>query len=466
MEIKKQKKITLTGLFGRYISAFVIIEIFLALFCFVFVLSGTVMWGGVFLPANYAEQQLRENSGKIRSAEKVTGDLIPGGCYYGVFDNEGSFLYGSLEKTEQRKAWEKYQKENIYAEGKGYYSFFQRTDGNVCIVKYFIVMRYANEKWNETLPPPETLVIWLIAGLFVALTVISGVLLSLCFARRIKKQLAGLGRATEKIAASDLDFEVGSSGIREIEAVMVSLGKMKNALKKSLEEQWDAEQLKTRQISALAHDIKTPLTVVRGNAELLAEEKMEEGNLECVKEILKNTACIEDYLASMRQVLKGETEPGKTEKIQIRELTGELRQAASELGAAERIPVAWEICEEEGEVLCCRDELLRAFRNIVSNALEHTEPKKGIQVKISLKQEGDFYLVAAVRDFGPGFSGKALLHGREPFFSGDESRHHRSHQGLGLSIAESFLTRQGGFLKYGNVEEGTGAEVSLWIKVL
>ena len=73
---------------------------------------------------------------------------------------------------------------------------------------------------------------------------------------------------------------------------MMSLEKMKAALKDSLQQQWESEQQKNRQISALAHDIKTPLTVVRGNAELLAEGELKEEDQECVLEILKNV----DYI--------------------------------------------------------------------------------------------------------------------------------------------------------------------------
>ena len=73
------------------------------------------------------------------------------------------------------------------------------------------------------------------------------------------------------------------------------------------------------------------------------------------------------------------------------------------------------------------------------------------------------YLKVSVRDYGPGFSQKALLHGKEAFFSGDESRHDRTHQGLGLSIAAYFMKRQGGFVEYHNVDKSQGAEASLWI---
>ena len=312
---------------------------------------------------------------------------------------------------------------------------------------------------------------------------------SRCFARRMRRQLEGLCEATEKIAASDLEFESRPSDIQEIGDVMMSLEKMKIALKDSLQQQWESEQQKNRQISALAHDIKTPLTVVRGNAELLAEGELKEEDQECVLEILKNVDYMEQYLDSMRQVLRGREEEEPHKMVSAEKLAYKLLEEAEAIGTAEKIPVIMgrentdkrkdkdfsRLLEDEtentDEILCCMDEVMRAWKNILGNALEHTDPVQGIQIEIGTEKVSDNldsfrkYLVASVRDYGSGFSDQALIYGSEPFFSGDDSRHDRKHQGLGLSIADTFMKKQGGFLKYGNSVEGDGAEVSLWIKI-
>jgi len=210
----------------------------------------------------------------------------------------------------------------------------------------------------------------------------------------------------------------------------------------------------------------TPLTVISGNAELLTEGELCSEDLFCVQEILKNARDIEQYLDSMRQVLKGQKNRTEQERVSCSDLAWEFKEAACRLGEVKRIPVFLETeeGEHEGEILCSRTELLRAWKNIVSNGLEHTSPGKGIRIEICEKVLEDPYLVVSVRDYGQGFSKEALIHGTEDFFSGDESRHDRKHQGLGLSIAENFMKNQGGFLEYKNVEKECGALVSLWIK--
>lgn len=477
MEIKK-KKVTLAGLFGQYIFVFVIRTVLAAVISFAVMFFMILMPGSWFLPANYAEQQLVHTKEKLQEADSVTEEMIPSGSLYGVYDRNGKFLYGSFDAEVQKDAWEKYQKDNIYPKGKGYYFFIKKNNGDICIVKYFVALRYANERLNDILLPPETFNMFLTLGVFVILTLLNGFFLSRRFARRLKSQLACLSEATAKISANDLEFDTEASTIQEVDDVMTSLGKMKDALKHSLKQQWDAEQIRNQQLSALTHDIKTPLTVVRGNAELLTESEIREDDRECANEILKNTAFIENCLDSMRQVLRGQKERKCSEKISQKNLTEELRNQVSQLAAVCKMPVSFNIptAGEKTQILCRKEEILRAWGNLVSNALEHTDPEKGIYVSMKERerqqgtetttesQRENQYLVVSVRDYGAGFSEKALLYGAEPFFSGDESRHNRTHQGLGLSIADKFMKQQGGFLEFKNVEDGQGARVSLWIK--
>lgn len=574
MEIRK-KKISLAGLFGRYIFMFVTGTFFAAL------ISGAVMFflilipSGPFLPANYAEQQLINTKETLQEADITEEEMIPSGSLYGVFDREGSFLYGTFDEEVQKDAWKKYKTDTIYPQGKGYYFFVEKNNGEICIIKYFVAMRYAKEKLNEILPSPEVFNMILTLGVFITLTVLNGCYLSGKFSRKLKKQLACLTEATARISENDLEFAAETSEIREVDEVMASLEKMKEALKVSLKTQWDTEQLKKQQLSALTHDIKTPLTVVRGNAELLVEAELQEDDRECAEEILKNAGFIADYLDSMRQVLKGQKEQKSWQEVSVEELSGEICDFVRQLAAVRKIPLSFEVRtekqkeevkkvfgrnvnqdirhlerspEKEKSILCCKEEILRAWGNLVDNAMEHTDPEKGIRVTIEreilqedfAKEEGsagrqvfignqdfmgkqyfaektkcvksydsvrnqdlmekhgfvenqefgkkaeimgeedsagktDFiiisdsgqdhreYLRVSVRDYGSGFSQKALLHGKEAFFSGDESRHDRTHQGLGLSIAADFMKRQGGFVEYHNVDKSQGAEASLWI---
>ena len=72
---------------------------------------------GWILPANYAEGMLTGRARQIQSAERVTEDLIPETCWYGVYDREGTYLYGTFEK-EERETLRKLIQETVREELK------------------------------------------------------------------------------------------------------------------------------------------------------------------------------------------------------------------------------------------------------------------------------------------------------------------------------------------------------------
>lgn len=464
MEVRRKRK-TLAGLFSKYAALFCINTLLLVVIMLGVVLGMTDL--GLILPANYAETKLSENEAQIRKGAERLESLLPYGCTYGVYSSDGVWMDGSFLEEEREDAWKRYDKANpyhLYAAGnKGYYRFIEMDDGKICIVKYQLIMRYSIPQWNRLLPPPEIFMLILDFILFI----LNVVLLSGHFAKKLKAQLQELSVITDKIAANDLEFETKASDLQEINEVMTSLGRMKDALQDSLQKQWDMEKQKQEQLSALAHDIKTPLTIIRGNAELLEEGNLTEEDRECASYILANVKEIEQYLTTMRLVLHGKEREEDKKALSCSSMEEMLRETAKQLSAAEKIPVSFDIQPLPGKVFCYEENLLRAWNNIVSNAAEHTDREKGLDIFVRKEErEGKLYLVAAVRDHGTGFSEKDMQHAAEEFYSGDTSRHDRNHQGLGLSIAKRFMEEQGGFLEYKNRSEGNGAEVALWVKMV
>lgn len=115
-----------------------------------------------------------------------------------------------------------------------------------------------------------------------------------------------LKNTTEKIEQQDLDFVVESSKIYEINNILFSMDKMKLALKNSLEKQWMLEENRKEQISALAHDIKTPLTIIHGNTDLLIEINENPELLEYMEYISKGVTQIEKYINTLIDISKTE----------------------------------------------------------------------------------------------------------------------------------------------------------------
>ena len=123
---------------------------------------------------------------------------------------------------------------------------------------------------------------------------------SIRFGKRIRKQMQPVLNAIEQIKNQNLEYESPYSGIKEFDDCLSAIDDMRHALKESLEQQWKTEQEKNRQMSALAHDIKTPLTIVRGNTELLLETELTKEQENNVNYVLNGTTQIQNYIQKLR----------------------------------------------------------------------------------------------------------------------------------------------------------------------
>lgn len=131
--------------------------------------------------------------------------------------------------------------------------------------------------------------------------------------------------------------------MKEIDDCLSSIDEMRNALKDSLEKQWRAEQEKNRQMSALAHDIKTPLTVVRGNAELLSETKLTEEQKSYIEYIANSALQMQNYVQTLIEVTKSaEGYQYIPETIRIEDILEDIRKQALGLAEVIHLKINWQ----------------------------------------------------------------------------------------------------------------------------
>ncbi len=474
IQVETGKRRTLTGIFVKYICIFCVNTVLLA--AFMLLLFNVLVSIGVVLPANYMERQINEKREEIINTKKVTQEMLPVGSRYGVYDRNGYFLYGNFDEKDCKDAWEAYTDNDTFADGGGLYQFLLRENEEICIMRYYIKTQAVNAFFRKYLPAPDICIVLLFIVLFFLQTIV----VSKHFATMISKKLKVLNEVTESIQGQDLEIGEVHSDIKEIDEVMTSLAQMGSALKESLDRQWRLERYKREQVAALAHDIKTPLTVIKGNAELLAEEELLEACKEYSGYIRENVTEIEDYLVKLQDMLFMEEKTQTAESISAVKLSERLKERAKELAAGYyggKIKVEEDREEKDalcGDILCNLAEIWRAWDNIITNALEYTfrtslsqAPKEKVIriVMETVEEDGIHYLAARVIDRGKGFTKEELIYASEQFYQGDKSRHEKNHRGLGLYIASQFLLRQGGRLVLENeAEEGYGGRVSLMLK--
>ncbi len=294
---KVKKQVNLSKILIQYIFAFSIGTI--ALVTFFMILFQVGVNAEVILPANYYEQQIESQRDTIVKAEQ-DDDQILKQYKYVVYDFSGNVIQGSINKDYAGQIWN-----NIHKDEKGdskyYYAVIER-DQDICVILYTLHATFKNPFLQKYLPSPEVCEIVLFILLFVA----EVIFLSRSFGKSLSKEMLILRNITDKIQKEDLDFQVEQSKIKEVNEVLTSLVKMKDELNHSLRTQWNMETNRREQIAALAHDIKTPLTILRGNAELLNESMLDSNQKKCNEHILKSIDEMEIYMKSLLDITKCE----------------------------------------------------------------------------------------------------------------------------------------------------------------
>jgi len=269
------------------------------------------------------------------------------------------------------------------------------------------------------------------AGIFATIVVlVMGIYLS----RRISKPLVELSEAAKNIASRKLSHRVPIRTNDEIGEV----GKAFNQMAESLESN---ELLRKNLIADVAHELRTPLSILRGNLELLEEEVIEpspEVFASLHEESIRISRLVED-LQSLSHADAGELKFD----CNIEDLSQVVENVATEL-AREAAKKNIEIDVQATEsipILMDRYRIGQVLYNLMSNAIRYTEQG---QVQVTVTNMPNCAKVE-VCDHGPGIAKEHLPFLFDRFYRVEKSRNRMSGgSGLGLAIAKSFVEAHDG----------------------
>lgn len=451
--IKKREHSLRTLLLSYVVSLTVLSVISSLLILSLFSLSYRI---GVVIPANQVESDLSALRSDIETSKVFNPNVLPDGTRYVFLTRDFKLKKSNMPVNLQEESLLNYQFKNAHGGIYGYFQSFERSDG-IVIVNYQLSPRYRNAWMNQYFPNADLM---MIGSMMVSILLIF-VVLTFFYANKLRQQLRPILRATEKIAEQDLDFQTSQSTIKEFNQVLSGLDHMRVALRESLMENWKAEQDKQNQISALTHDLKTPLTVSRGNAELLAMTPLNAEQMDLLKHFQKGITQVDAYVKELSELNKMSLTKSLTlEDISAREFVEDIYDQTLSLAQTKQINVAFDKKDIKKEIIGHWDRSLlnRAFMNIVSNAVEHTP--SGSQLLLTARVEEDEFTFICL-DSGPGFSLESLEKATQLFYQEDKSRQSRNHSGLGLTIANDIVRLHHGSLSLSNDDNTGGAKVTI-----
>lgn len=429
-------------------------------------------------PANYYEKQIPGIDAYVRnknvalllqSGEEGLQNTISGnGIYYQVIDGEGNILYGTNREKLFKNKTELYNQLNTTIKRQNYYIHTVpiiddsgKVLGAVALSYQLKVSYMEGHGW------------WVIVVLIVALLspflYIVGftMLFSRIFVNNINRPLQLLMDASQKIKEKDLDFEINYHSDNELGKLCFAFSEMKEELKKSLSTQWKMEQERVEMVEALAHDLKAPLSIVRGYSEALIDANIGGDEKLCkYLAVIKGNAEKSSVLVQQMQYTSDlEKSDVRLQLVPVR-LSEFLEQKVSqyELQAKQKgIDIVLNIQNEnQMSILIDTDKLERILDNIVSNSLQYTPIAGRISISVKAEKENIFYEIC---DSGSGFSQRDMEKAFNKFYRGDEARRSKDgHSGLGLFIVKQLIEQLGGSIKLSNTESG-GACVTFQHKV-
>lgn len=280
--------------------------------------------------------------------------------------------------------------------------------------------------------------------------------------RSIAVPLVKLRKATQNIKEGNLDFVLEVEGKDEFSQLCQDFEEMRKRLKESTEEKILMDKENKELISNISHDLKTPITAVKGYVEGIMDgvadtpEKMDR----YVRTIYNKTNEMDHLINELTFYSKIDTNriPYTFSKLNVENYFSD---CAEEVGL-ELETRGIQLCyanyvDKDVLVIADGEQIRRVIHNIISNAIKYMDKQNGMKgiIQIRVKDVGDFVQVE-IEDNGKGIASKDLPYIFDRFYRTDVSRNSsKGGSGIGLSIVRKILEDHGGKV-WATSREGIG----------
>ena len=297
--------------------------------------------------------------------------------------------------------------------------------------------------------------------IFVVVTVLvfTSLLVGTWIYRSIASPLVKLKNATKNIKEGNLDFELEVEGDDEFAELCQDFEEMRKRLKANAEEKIVLDKENKELISNISHDLKTPITAVKGYVEGIMDgvadtsEKMDR----YIRTIYNKTNEMDHLINELTFYSKIDTNriPYTFSKIRV---TDYFNDCAEELQLELEVKgvdlVYANYVDDSVLVIADGEQIRRVIHNIVTNSTKYMNKEHGI-IQLRVKDVGDFIQVE-IEDNGKGIAAKDLPNIFDRFYRTDFSRNSsKGGSGIGLSIVKKIMEDHGGKV-WATSKEGIG----------
>jgi signal transduction histidine kinase len=282
------------------------------------------------------------------------------------------------------------------------------------------------------------------------------ILLGLGLSRGLTAPVARLTAAARRIAGGDLSQRVPETGSAEMSA----LGRAFNQMAADLEK---AEELRRNLVADLAHELRTPLSVIQGNLRAILDGVYPLEQAE-IATLYDETRLLNRLVEDLRELALAEAGQLRLERrpVSPADLVNRATDAVRAQAAARGVALQADLLEHLPPVDIDPQRIEQVLGNLLNNALIHTPA--GGEIVVTARLMGSEVEVS-VRDTGEGISPEHLPHVFERFYRADRSRSWvTGGTGLGLTIAKQLVEAHGGRIEVES-EVGRGTQFTFTLPV-
>ncbi|WP_042359979.1 HAMP domain-containing sensor histidine kinase [Geomicrobium sp. JCM 19055] len=280
--------------------------------------------------------------------------------------------------------------------------------------------------------------------------------------KRFHERIFELKFATEQIRRNNLEIDIKDQGVDdEMSDLINSFNLMKDALHESLLKQWNLEESRNDFLNSISHDIRTPLTIIKANAEMInkrADAKHQRYISTIIKEVNRTEKLIEEF-DKLYILEKPDFTMNYSEIEPLNFFQSELNKYKF---MVEKKGLSYVInlhkSENRSTDLLKVDiaRIQQVLDNLISNSIRFNEP--GGTINVTLKVENDYFCLK-ICDTGKGFYEKDLNKLFGKYYQNNNSDE-EYHKGLGLYIVEQIIKNHKGYVKAWN---SNGACIAIFL---
>ena len=281
-----------------------------------------------------------------------------------------------------------------------------------------------------------------------------GAVLGLLFSRTLTRPLNRLVSAARAIAAKDLTHRVEPTGTVEVANVAYAFNDMAASLQK-------AEQLRRNLVADVAHELRTPLSVMQGT--LTAQlDGVFPLDLEETAKLYDETRLLSRLVDDLREL--AQVEAGQLQLniggIDLKHVIAATASAFDGVASEKQVSLSDESARQWPKVNADSERVAQVLRVLISNALRHTPANGTITIRSAMFAD---CVEVSVHDTGDGIAPDELPYVFDRFWRGDRSRARETGgSGLGLAIAKQLIEAQGGSI---GVESQPGQGSRFWFRL-